>query len=52
MYLAFLVELSVIVDCPASSYLGRVVASDSKRGYLSSIVGSFLYLIRGSDRNL
>ena len=35
-----------------SSYLGQVVASDSKRGYLSSIVGSCLYLIKGSDRNL
>jgi hypothetical protein len=35
-----------------SSYLGRVVASDSKRGYLCSIVVSCLYLIWGSDRNL
>jgi hypothetical protein len=35
-----------------SSYLGRVVASDSKRVYLCSIVGSCLYLIWGSDRNL
>jgi hypothetical protein len=35
-----------------SSYLGRVDTSDSKRGYLCSIVGSCLYLIRGSDRNL
>jgi hypothetical protein len=34
-----------------SSYLGRVVASDSKRGYLCSIVGSCLYLIWGIDRN-
>jgi hypothetical protein len=32
-----------------SSYLGRVVASNSKRGYLCSIVGSCLYLIWGSD---
>jgi hypothetical protein len=30
-----------------SSYLGQVVASDSKRGYLCSIVGSRLYLIWG-----
>jgi hypothetical protein len=30
-----------------SSYLGRVVASDSKRGYLCLIVGSCLYLIWG-----
>jgi hypothetical protein len=30
-----------------SSYLGRVVASDSKREYLCSIVGSYLYLIWG-----
>src|SRR3954464_6307739 len=29
-----------------SSYLGQVVASDSKRGYLCSIVGSCLYLSR------
>jgi hypothetical protein len=28
-----------------SSYLGQVVASDSKRGYLCSIVGLCLYLI-------
>jgi hypothetical protein len=35
-----------------SSYLGRVVASDSKRGYLCSIVGSCLYLTTRSDRNL
>jgi hypothetical protein len=35
-----------------SSYLGRVVASNSKRGYLCLIVGSCLYLIWGSDRNL
>jgi hypothetical protein len=35
-----------------SSYLGRVDTSDSKRGYLCSIVGSYLYLIWGSDRNL
>lgn len=35
-----------------SSYLGRVVASDSKRGYLCSIVGSCLYFTWGSDRNL
>jgi hypothetical protein len=33
-----------------SSYLGRVVASDLKRGYLCSMVGSCLYLIQGSDR--
>jgi hypothetical protein len=30
----------------------RVVASNSKMGYLCSIVGSCLYLIWGSDRNL
>jgi hypothetical protein len=30
-----------------SSYLGRVVASDSKRGYLCLILGSCLYLIWG-----
>jgi hypothetical protein len=35
-----------------SKDLGRVVASDSKRGYLCSIVGSCLYLIWGGDRNL
>jgi hypothetical protein len=34
-----------------SSYLGRVVASDTKRGYLCLIVGSYLYLIWGSDKN-
>jgi hypothetical protein len=35
-----------------SSYLGRVVASDSKRGYLCLMVGSCLYLTSRSDRNL
>src|SRR3954471_9177829 len=35
-----------------SSYLGQVVASDSNRGYLCSIVGSCLYLIKRSDKNL
>src|SRR3954464_14413954 len=47
MYVLFVIlHLSVI-----SSYLGQVVASDSKRGHLCSIVGSCLYLIKGSDRN-
>jgi hypothetical protein len=36
----------------ASRYLGRVDASDSKRGYLCLIVGFMPLVIWGSDRNL
>jgi hypothetical protein len=51
----FMLSLCYLWSCMlsvASSYLGRVDASDSKREYLCSIVGFMPLVIWGSDRNL
>jgi hypothetical protein len=50
--LCYLYVFMILHAFRASSYLGRVDASASKREYLCSIVGFMPVVIWGSDRNL